>query len=286
MTAHAPDMYPAPYTEPRAPCCGRDRGVAFGRFSPASGRPPMLNLLATLVVSALPATPGAFSACPDPMPATADVGVGECEQVAPLDLWYRMSRFADVDPGSAAAAPARRPQANRGVASCDAPQAPAQLPSPQLPHVALFALPGPAPASRSLAFRRRRARPTGARDRASGTSAPGVARSSDGFARVRVGRVTRARLGFFQRVISRGRVVNRERRLVMNKGTVLALLMVVLGGGIGIGKLLVKDKGGAATASTKTPSAAAKNEPRAPATASTASACRSRARRRGRRTRR
>ena len=102
----------------------------------------MLNLLATLVVSALPATPGAFSACPDPMPATADVGVGECEQVAPLDLWYRMSRFADVDPGSAAAAPARRPQANRGGASCDAPQAPAQLPSPQLPHVALFALPG------------------------------------------------------------------------------------------------------------------------------------------------
>src|SRR5262245_26436631 len=44
----------------------------------------------------------------------------------------------------------------------------------------------------------------------------------------------------------------------MNKGTVLVLLMVVLGGGIGIGKLL-KDKGGnSATASTKTPSAAAK----------------------------
>jgi len=44
----------------------------------------------------------------------------------------------------------------------------------------------------------------------------------------------------------------------MNKGTVLALLIVVLGGGIGIGKLLVKDKGGAANASAKTPSAAAK----------------------------
>jgi hypothetical protein len=102
----------------------------------------MLNLLATLLVSALPATPGAFSACPDPAPATADVGVGECQQVAPLDLWYRMSRFADVDPGSAAAAPARRPQANRGVASCHAPQAPAQLPSSELPQVALFALPG------------------------------------------------------------------------------------------------------------------------------------------------
>ena len=100
----------------------------------------MLNLLATLVVSALPATPGAFSACPDPMPAAADVG--ECEPVGPVDLWYRMSRFADVDPGSAAAAPARRPHANRGVASCDAPQTPAQLPSPNLPPVALFALPG------------------------------------------------------------------------------------------------------------------------------------------------
>ena len=44
----------------------------------------------------------------------------------------------------------------------------------------------------------------------------------------------------------------------MNKGTVLALLVVVLGGGYGIGRLVVKDKGGAATASAKTPSAAAK----------------------------
>ena len=103
----------------------------------------MLSLLATLVVSALPATPGAFSACPDPTQAAADVGAGECEPVAPQDLWYRMSRFADVDPGSAAAAPARRPQAHRGVASCDAPQTPAQLPSSELPHVALFALPPP-----------------------------------------------------------------------------------------------------------------------------------------------
>ena len=43
----------------------------------------------------------------------------------------------------------------------------------------------------------------------------------------------------------------------MNKGTVLALLVVVLGGGYGIGRLVVKDKGGAG-ASAKTPSAAAK----------------------------
>src|SRR5262245_29107797 len=114
----------------------------------------MLNLLATLVVVTLPASPGGFSACPDPTP-TADVtangadGVGECEQGAPLDLWYRMSRFAEVDPGSASGAPgaaggapARRPQAGRNLASCDGPQTPAQLSSPQLPPVALFALPG------------------------------------------------------------------------------------------------------------------------------------------------
>ena len=36
----------------------------------------------------------------------------------------------------------------------------------------------------------------------------------------------------------------------MNKGTVLALLVVVLGGGIGLGKMLRKDRGNCATAST------------------------------------
>ena len=36
----------------------------------------------------------------------------------------------------------------------------------------------------------------------------------------------------------------------MNKGTVLALLVVVLGGGYGLGKLVLKDKGSTATAST------------------------------------
>jgi hypothetical protein len=102
----------------------------------------MLNLLATLVVSALPAAPAAFSACPEPAPPATVADAGECEETAPLDLWYRMSRFADVDPGSAGAAPSRRPQASRGVASCDAPQAPAQVPPPNAPPVALFALPG------------------------------------------------------------------------------------------------------------------------------------------------
>ena len=37
----------------------------------------------------------------------------------------------------------------------------------------------------------------------------------------------------------------------MNKGTVLALLVVVLGGGYGLGKLVIKDKGNTATASAK-----------------------------------
>ena len=99
----------------------------------------MLNLLATLVISALPAQPGAYSACPDATPETAEVG--ECGQTAPLDLWYRMSRFADPDPGSAGAGPARRAQANHGVPSCDAPSVPAQGSSPNIPPVALVALP-------------------------------------------------------------------------------------------------------------------------------------------------
>src|SRR5262245_17299849 len=52
--------------------------------------------------------------------------------------------------------------------------------------------------------------------------------------------------------------MNRNGELVMNKGTVLALLVLVLGGGFALRKLVTKDKGGSATASTKTPSAAAK----------------------------
>ena len=111
----------------------------------------MLNLLATLVVIAspapagtLPAPAGAVSACADPAPASADVAVGECEST-PLDLWYRMSRFAEVDPGSvgagAGAGSARRVHATPTLASCDAPKAPAQLSPPQAPPAALFAVP-------------------------------------------------------------------------------------------------------------------------------------------------
>ena len=54
-----------------------------------------------------------------------------------------MSRFADADPGPVGASAARRTQAGtkKDLASCDAPQTPAQLPSPQAPPAALFALP-------------------------------------------------------------------------------------------------------------------------------------------------
>src|SRR6476659_3679453 len=49
----------------------------------------------------------------------------------------------------------------------------------------------------------------------------------------------------------------------MNKGTVVALLVVVLGGGFALGKLVTKDKGGggSAAAATKAQSAAAMNQP-------------------------
>jgi hypothetical protein len=96
----------------------------------------MLNLLATLVVTALPASPGAFPACPDPTPPAVEA----CDEAVPLDLWYRMSRFADPEPGSAAADPAAPARADRGSPSCDAPQGPVYVPSPDAPPVALFQL--------------------------------------------------------------------------------------------------------------------------------------------------
>jgi hypothetical protein len=100
----------------------------------------MLNLLATLLVTALPAPAGAYSACPDPTPPV-QVEAGECGQAAPVDLWYRMSRFAEPDPGSAGAGPARRAQANHTALSCSAPGAPAPVSPPSVPPAALFALP-------------------------------------------------------------------------------------------------------------------------------------------------
>jgi hypothetical protein len=104
----------------------------------------MINLLATLVVTVLPVSPpqpGAYSACPDPTPPAAEVG--ECDQVAPLDLWYRMSRFADPEPSGLAAGAARRAPSNQQhrAASCDAPNTPAPLTPPSVPPVALVALP-------------------------------------------------------------------------------------------------------------------------------------------------
>jgi hypothetical protein len=117
----------------------------------------MLNFLATLVVSALPASSAAAATCPDPTPATADVAFGECE-AAPLDLWYRMSRFAESEPGGVGAGnvgsvgQTRRLQANRSITSCDAPQVPAQISAPNLPPVALVALPTLLPLSSPTHF--------------------------------------------------------------------------------------------------------------------------------------
>ena len=114
------------------------RGV-FG--IPPSGGPRMLNLLATLVISALPASSAAAATCPDPTPATADVAFGECGESAPLDLWYRMSLFAESDPGGVGAGPARRLQANRSVTVVRRTAGARADLAPDLPPVALVALP-------------------------------------------------------------------------------------------------------------------------------------------------
>ena len=50
----------------------------------------------------------------------------------------------------------------------------------------------------------------------------------------------------------------------MNKGTVLALLVVVLGGGIGIGKMLTKDSSGGSASAATAKSSVAMNEPQGP----------------------
>jgi hypothetical protein len=59
-----------------------------------------------------------------------------------------MSRFAESEPGGVGAGgvgvgvgSTRRLQANRSITSCDAPQVPAQISAPNLPPVALVALP-------------------------------------------------------------------------------------------------------------------------------------------------
>ena len=97
----------------------------------------MLNLLASLVITALPATPGAFSACPDPAPPTADeCDVGRAARSLVPDVAVRGARAQRRRRRIRPAAPRRT-----GVASCEAPTAPAQLPTPNVPPVALFALP-------------------------------------------------------------------------------------------------------------------------------------------------
>jgi len=52
-----------------------------------------------------------------------------------------MSRFADQEAGDAAADSARRFRANRSAPSCDVPQGPVYVPSPDAPPVVLVALP-------------------------------------------------------------------------------------------------------------------------------------------------
>ena len=140
----------------------------------------MLSLLATLLVSAsLPAAPSASITCADgpascdaawvvmgaPAPADRDeprdyatpaevecptpagkAELGECADEGPLDLWYRMSRFAEPDPGGVGTAPARRSVTKITGSSYGAPHDASSRPGPDAPQVALFALPALPPA--------------------------------------------------------------------------------------------------------------------------------------------
>ena len=135
----------------------------------------MLSLLATLLVSApLMAAPSASVTCADgpascdaawvfmgapdadrdeprdyatpaevecPTPATGEDALGECAYEGPLDLWYRMSRFAEPDPGAVGTAPARRSAIKISGSSYGVPHDASQRTAPDAPQMALFAVP-------------------------------------------------------------------------------------------------------------------------------------------------
>jgi hypothetical protein len=134
----------------------------------------MLSLLATLLASAsLPAVPSASVTCADGpascdaawvfmAPPAADRGeprdyatpaevecptssgsaeLGECANEGPFDLWYRMSRFAEPDPGGVGTAPARRSVTKIVSSSYGAPHDANPRTAPDAPQLALFAVP-------------------------------------------------------------------------------------------------------------------------------------------------
>ena len=145
----------------------------------------MLSLLATLLASAsLPAVPSASVTCADgpascdaawvfmappaadhdeprdyatpaevecPTPA-GDAELGECANEGPFDLWYRMSRFAEPDPGGVGTAPARRTATKIISSSYGAPHDATPRTAPDGPQLALFAVPALPPADGALDF--------------------------------------------------------------------------------------------------------------------------------------
>jgi hypothetical protein len=156
----------------------------------------MLGFVLSLVVSAASAMPSAEVTCPDepetcdgaaiaaamparketdddgprdyatpvevdcPAPGDGPIASGECD-AAPLDLWYRVSRLPDNERPNGSLAPSpRRARTGRGSSCGGGPLDPGHLTAPDVQPVALFALPGSAPAgARSLVFRDTQALP-------------------------------------------------------------------------------------------------------------------------------
>jgi hypothetical protein len=83
--------------------------------------------------------------CPTPPDATAPTASSECDEPT-LNLWYRVSRYADSELPAGSLAPApRRTHVGHGLSAGGAPD-PGHLSAPDVQPAALTALPGLAPA--------------------------------------------------------------------------------------------------------------------------------------------
>ena len=158
---------------------------------------------------------------------------------------------ASRDFPTASSRPDRSLPAPRGARTAIAPSPPAgpqdvgHWSAPDVQPMALFALPGSGAVRRAQSFRCLQPNSPGPRARAARSAASRLSklrqRSRGLWFDARVGWAAPPQVPVLS---SRGVLSLLVMELIMNKGTVLALLLVVLGGGYGLGRLATRDKDG------------------------------------------